>query len=215
MEIPKSILKLNDRLRLTLGSTPFGEPIYKWAWTEDLYWPSMPTGQYEEIKTDSGLFLMKSVSTRKRMTDRYVEQWIIVRWCPIDGFTESECTKLGISNHQLPVWSRDFPGAPIPSRGGYYYHLANTEIPRGDMPTDSDTDRFIGFIKIQLAQDGNEHLYEWSKAKERQTRSSRAEFAAEIADSFTAYLKEPGKVDGEVSFGGVGESPLLQNIKSA
>lgn len=39
-----SVADLNNILARALGTNPYGEPRFMWAWSEDLVWPEFPTG---------------------------------------------------------------------------------------------------------------------------------------------------------------------------
>ena len=42
---PRSLAHLNNLLASRLGRNPYGEGIFRWEWSEDLFWPEFPTGQ--------------------------------------------------------------------------------------------------------------------------------------------------------------------------
>lgn len=39
-----SVADLNELLARSLGTTPYGDGRFQWAWSEDLVWPQFPTG---------------------------------------------------------------------------------------------------------------------------------------------------------------------------
>lgn len=214
MKTDKNIDKLNYLLGVALGFTPYGdEPIYRWTWTEDLFWPATPTGRFVESKTESGLYVMRPEYVQRRMTERYKNQWIISRWFPPEGVTALEAHMLGLPEQTIfATWERDFPGSPIPARG-YRIHINNTEIPEGDVPNLTDTERAIQIFNQARSRTARQLMRDDAEAAEKEHIALKNQDADFVADCFTAGLKpKPGsRDDAAIEFGaGIGESPVLR-----
>ena len=53
----KLVDDLNKIFGERLGLNRYGEPVFKWEWTEDLFWPAYKTDKTVEEKLDSGLWI--------------------------------------------------------------------------------------------------------------------------------------------------------------
>lgn len=178
------ISKLNALLGRELGVTPYGDPVFKWEWSEDLFWPAYATGGMSEQVSPSGIVLMVREYKRDRMSHKLDHQWVITHWFPVEV---------------LYQWNENFPGADYPSRG-YRIHT-DFSMRRDQLPDLAQTEWLIGQIKHQRSQTFTEATNEFEAARDRADKARESAMRAEIRDSFTALLNPiPGKRGGSVSF---------------
>lgn len=188
----KAIAELNNVLGLELGRNPYGEPVYQWDWSEDLFWPAYSTGETKERKTEGGLYVMERTYARKRMTDKYQHQWLVTKWFRPD---------------QLTHWKQLFPDAPYPVRG-YRVHT-DFAMGKGKLPDREQTDWLIWQLKLQMGTNERQASQDYEDQQDKDRKSKSARIGDEIRDSFTAGLNPyPGKRGNFVSWQtGIGSSP--------
>jgi len=192
MRTNKRIERLNDLLGSELGRNPYGEPIFRWQYSEDLFWPTKKSTEYKET---GALWLPVAVMTKERMTNKR-HQWLLARWFPPED---------------LPEWENLFPGAPYPARG-YYIHT-NAAIPEGDEPNIQDTERLIGGLRHQMSRRAADVCQSFIDAEVKDEVSREKVIRDAVRDSFTAFLNpKPGARGGDTSAQtGIGESPVLKD----
>lgn len=211
--ITPEIDRLNNILAQELGRTPSGEPIFKFEWTEDLFWPLYRTGRMIQEKVThevpiigGGTDMLEEIKvvpeyTRSRMTHTYTDQWIITSWIPEEGLTQ---------------WAQNFAGCDFPSQG--YRVCTNYVVPQGDRPSIDDVRHFCAGVRFnrshsqvgltQKLNDEYDKLHPMPVTNpEEYNRNS--EVGAAIAENFNAFMNpEPGKRGGSVSIGGIGANPV-------
>ena len=187
-----TVPELNKILARELGINPFGGNIYRWAFSEELFWPAIFTGRRIEKRTPSGVIYMEREYTRGRMTNKR-NVWIVVKWFAPDALTD---------------WQVNFPGAPYPARGAEI-HTDWVNKP-GVLPSYEDTQVLIWALRHQLETDfvTANNMFEDAQAKERAAK--KQEIMDEVRDDFTAFLNvEPGSRGGAVSFPSVQKDIVL------
>ncbi len=192
-----TIPELNELLRRSLGSNPYGEGLFKWEYSEDLYWPTVQAGKYDvtehkgPVRDAKGRFQKRTsisvvtpVCKKERMCTKYFRQWVITRWLPPE---------------RLHTWTAVMPGTPFPARG-YRVHINGTQIPPDDVPNLRDTERFIENIR-EARSISIEALTELMEEEwERREKESENRLTDQIEDAFTAFLNVPGSRGYHVSF---------------
>lgn len=193
--------ELNKLLGQELGTNPRGEPIYKWEWSEDLFWPAYATGRstVREIP-GSSLVAPEPEYRRDRQTHNLHDQWVITKW---------------ISPEQLVThwrWPEVFPGAGVPVDG---YRLKTDWYNKpGVEPTTDDTRCFIWAVRKQApagynpanpdahgVSEGQRLEREMNAEVDEREASLQREIEDEVRDQFGAFLNPaPGKRGNFVSF---------------
>ncbi len=199
MRLTPSISRLNDHLRLSLGTSP----QYSWRWSEDLIRVMGVVDQgglpvFQPVATGS-LYRMKQVHVTRKLAPDLVNQWCICAL--IDPY--SPTGKLDGSNRAIwmPVRTKTRSKA--------------CALPENLAPTQSDTDSFISQMNRTRARDEEEMAkWEWenelhavplnesepnSPMVSRAQRKRFEEDALKIRDKFTAFGEEPG-AKGSTSF---------------
>src|SRR5690242_1631804 len=121
-----TIKQLNDLLARELGRVRMtDEGIYKWEWSDDLFWPAYRTGKSIEKRTPSGIVYFEPEYRRDRMTNKKAV-WIVTKWMPPESFSD---------------WDRNFPGADYPANG--YRVQTDWVNPPGVLPGLADTEDLI------------------------------------------------------------------------
>lgn len=198
-----TLKRLNKVLADNLGRVPaeYGDQArYKWAWTGYGENGRVELGDwvqfgYRESATPSGLIinLPKFELLRQYEDDR----WAIAKWEP--PMRESE-------------WIARF-GTELawPNRGSYY--ITSEIMTEGGEPNDAATEYVIGKIKNHLSKS---YLDLKNEAEERlRLREQRNENRiSDLVDANTFYAI-PGVRGGSVSYGGIGENPVLRKKENA
>lgn len=201
-----TVHELNEILRRDLGSNVYGEPHFKWCYSEDLFWPAYKTGnltrrkirvpllgsdESAEVETD----IPEPEYKRDRMSHSLSKQWVVCKW---------------IAPENLAWWQSEFPGADWPYRG--YYFATNASLPQGQLPTSEDTDELIRCVKKQRELTFAGTLARMEADRERGEKAQQSELDSMIRNEFTAFMNPyPGKRGGFVSpQTGFGESPATK-----
>ena len=190
-----TVPQLNDLLGNELGRNRFGEGIFAWKFSDDLFWPATLTGRMIEKKSEGGLWFFDKEYGPSPLSRVLKHQWVVTRWYPPDSPGQ---------------WESRFPGAPIPERGSRI-HTDWANKPHC-LPTFEDTRILIRQLKEQLGEmDYLSQLRTFEEIEEKKEASKTAMLADAIQNEFTAGLNPyPGKRGGFVSWQtGTGDSPLL------
>lgn len=231
--------KLNAVLGRELGYAPDNEPIYRFEWTEDLFWPLYKTGRMIAETTTHEVPILGTEETevvgekkivpeycRSRMTHKYRDQWVVTAWLPPEGLAQWVCDAGNVTTPRdweaLAQWANNYQGVEYPSRG--YRVCTNYRVPRGLTPNMDDVQRFcagvrfnrsmndLGVAQMFAAQDAKAHPAPPTHPDEINLNS---ETGAEIVETFPAFMNPtPGKRGGSVSVGGVGENPVSRKKNS-
>lgn len=205
MNLQRRVGKLNDILGSTLGRNIYGEPLYKWCWSEDLLHPMAVIEQVGDefhpvldyhADPETGLIKAEQKFVLRKECPGLENQWVLCKWLPpLDPY---EWRK--IFGHSLEWKSRgDYAPISAPGDGNY------ASLPPGEDPTESTTQQAIGVIaKARLVNQKDED-YKLSQAIERQETNLKSQIMAEIRElgmiANRPYL--PGRGDKDYSFGGV------------
>lgn len=182
MEPTKEIQKLNEWIGQELGITPYGDPLYKWEWSNDVMWPAFATGKFKQHSTEGGLLVMANEYVQLPQTDKR-DCWMVTKWFGPDD---------------LPDWESQFPGAPYPSRG--FRIFTDWYNDPGKNPSFEDTQKLIWALRSQrdMTQKELEADMEAEMSKKERAESSIADDA--IEDCIPAFVNPtPGKRGGDVS----------------
>ena len=195
-----TILQLNKLLARELGRVQLSDDgIYKWEWSETLFWPNCRTGKMVECASPGGIIYFQPEFKSARMT-RKREVWGVTKWLSTEAFlkaTDKMCVSELNPGLCLEAWDRRFPGADYPVNG--------LCIPTdwwnypGIQPGYEDTLDCIKCAKESQAMNFAPRLSEMQDDFDRKENSGDSELRAEVRDSFTAFLNEPGKRGNSVS----------------
>jgi hypothetical protein len=189
-----TVEKLNALLARELGTHIYNAGKFKWAYSEDLYWPAYKTGRLtrrkimvpllgtafqEEVETD----IPEPEYTKDRMSHKLSKQWVICKWIPPD---------------ELTWWQSEFPGAPWPAQG--YYFPTNASCAPGVLPTLADTEHLIRCVKDQTSMTYQARLADMEQDMDRQDKSKTSTLDSMIRNEFTAFMNPaPGKRGNHIS----------------
>jgi hypothetical protein len=177
------IEQLNNLLGRELGRTLYGEPKYKWQFSDELFWPAYATGKFVDARTPAGLVVMQKEYRQDRMSQKLDHQWVVTKWC---------------SPESLDRWQQNFPSAPYPGKG-YYIHT-NASLDPWQAPTQDDTEHFIRCIREQTSMSYGQRLRDMEAADDREELAVENETMDFARDCVPAFVNEaPGKRGGSVS----------------
>ncbi len=192
-----TVNKLNKLLASQLGTNPYGEGVFQWAFSEDLYWPEFPTGRMIDKPVTVPLigggeavsaYIPVPEYRKEKMAPNLDRQWVMTVW---------------MRGEDLPQWQTMFPGAPYPARGHRIHTNASLpSYPGGPRePNLEDTERFIRLMRFQRNHTVNEVATGIDNERTVRDTAIRKEIEDEIRDEFPAFMNiEPGKRGGYVSF---------------
>lgn len=178
MNLHRRINKLNDLIGRELGRTPFGQPIYRWDYSENLYhW--MRADGYDYEAEPSGLLVARPRYERRRLALHLHDQWVICMWeapMPEDQWRTEHGYKL--------EW---------PKQGEYY--PTNVDLDPGMEPNETFTDVFIGCVKEQRKKRLIDFYEEAERAADARENAGDSELDAFLRDAMPAFVHVPGKKD--------------------
>ncbi len=182
----KNVLRrLNKRLADELGSNLFGEPIYKWARTEDLTYPYRTTDNFFQPQ---GQVWMPQAETRHEMITPHLRgRWALAKW---------------VSPEMYKIWAEGCGNqANIPMRGLYW--VSDIILKSGLEPNEELTSECISKVKIFRRLDKQQILDHQQGAIRRSERAEQSYVDALVDERMPAFNNVPGKRGGHVSYGGV------------
>ena len=217
------LASLNELLGQELGRTPWGSPIFRWEWSEDLFWPHAATGRKLKVQKEVAIpligggtetciqeDLVDEMARARMMRDRNV--WVVTKW-----FSPEDLTLGGTRGHgrgykegtkpteeaMLAFWHRQFPGADFPARG--WRIATDATLPRGPHdpaePNEPDTRYFISRVKAQTALSPEALVMDMLNQMDAKASRDDLDMGSEIRDLFPAFLNPaPGKRGAFVSF---------------
>ena len=220
MKVTKAIQMLNDLLGDRMGWTPNSsdstsntsggrQPIFRWDWSEDLFWPAFKTGhmvnrrvpamllgESGNVETDAffapapedpGVTYVNMLVpeyARVKLSNRLKNQWVATKWFPPE---------------ELPQWERNFPQAPYP-KDGYRIHT-NACLPPFQEPTLLDTEDLIKCLREQRSMTFADRLIDMERDRDQREKSKHGAVLDEIDDLIPAYGNyAPGKRGHFISF---------------
>lgn len=228
MTTPPEVQKLNERLARDLGRCLLAgnnsDGLFKWEWSEDLFWPAFKTGRMVTRKVPAALigdktidfanpdisFLMPTPDPdvvyvdmvvpeykRVHMSHKFKNQWVVTRWFPPE---------------ELPLWQHNFPHAPYPANG-YRIHT-NASLKPFCKPTLADTEHFIECIREQRSMTFEERLADMELEADREQEGKRKIIRDKIDDMIPAFGNyAPGQRGNFVSMPSLQKDLKLVNGK--
>lgn len=197
MEIPKPVQKLNERIGDCLGRNPHGDPLYRWIHSEGYFHWMRDISGYEErlVKVKGGAWVkfkgkrykgfisMEPVYRERKMMPHFEDVWLIQHWHE----AESEAS-----------WRIKYGSDALWPRMGYWTPV-NAWAERGQLPTESLTDKIIEIVRKRRAMTAQEIYREGERELEAIDRHVDNTRAAIIDDACTAFGAIPGSRSGGVS----------------
>ncbi|MEY4299377.1 MAG: hypothetical protein RIR25_613 [Verrucomicrobiota bacterium] len=220
---PAEIARLNNLFGRELGRNLNAEPIFSWRWSEDMFWPSFPTGRtvtkerFFDIPlvgggVEKGCIEEAVPEYAQDRQVRLLDTWYIAKW-----LTPEELIVGGLIGHgmgwqggQKPsdeqlreAWKRQFPGADFPAQG--WRVPTDAHLPRSPqeskVPNEADTLHFIRCIREQTSMRFDERLKDMLAYEDRGEAEKDRVIQDMVRDSFPAFLNPNiGKRGGFVSF---------------
>jgi len=228
-----SVKALNDLLAQEMGRNIYGEPIFRWEWSETLFWPATATGRLVDTPVTGYLIgggidkimVPKPEYKRSRMCINHRNQWVVTKW-----LNPAELVGLVLDYRHgdmpreidypremiLDRWLRRFPGADYPERG--LHVITDYYCKPGMTPFYEDTKFLIAQLREQRSG-MNFGERQRDMLEDRQAKLDRTQRLTEdiVEDCFTAYLNpEPGSRGYFVNFPDPKAKPTLDftSIKS-
>ncbi len=211
-------IRLNELLASRLGLNPYGEGLFRWEFSEDLFWPEFPTGiMLQEpimvpviggITCDrcegSGLMYKPLTAGEEKIKCRdcdgsgkvyETEEWTVPKMQyrkekMAPNLDRQWVITIWMPPESLGQWQANFPGAPYPARGQRIHTNASLpSYPGGPRePNLTETERFISLICHQR----NHTIHEVARGidDERTARDAaiKKEIEDEIRDDFPALM---------------------------
>lgn len=176
--------KLNALLGRELGWVRnTDEPVFKWEWSEDLWWPAFFTGRRVERTSPGGIVYFEKEYKREHQSRKLKKQWVITRWFPPEALTQ---------------WKSTFPGADYPADG--YRIFTDWANPPEMLPALADTEDCIRCVKEATSMTYAARLADMEADVERTEKSKVSEVSAMVRNEFTAFLNEaPGRRGNSIS----------------
>ncbi len=168
------LFKLDQKLGDLLGRNPLNEPLYRWFYSES-WFHLMNMGHTRGARLEQ----RKMVSLN--------DVWLLGHWHP----------PLSRSAWELQYGLKLL----YPSNG--YYSPTNLTLVEGDFPSMNATDEFIQAIRRNQAKSFADHLADGERIIARREHAAESRREDIIDDACTAFGNDPGKRNGNVSFGGI------------
>lgn len=179
----KELNRLNSTLRRDIGSNPYGEPLFKWCWSQELKAFSPATVDWVADK-QSGLLQIEHTCEEYSQVEGE-PHWVIARWFPA---TPEE-------------WSAAFKNAvPFPTRG--WYCLVNIELEPGVEPDADKTEKVVHRLRHHFAKTLADFDREGEEIVARRKKKTLTEQDDILRDLTFVGDCPPGIRGGPISFGG-------------
>lgn len=202
MLTPKQLARLDNLFGRELGFNKFGEPRYRWKWSETFLHNMVLEGKQEwirkelppegveipgpgfELNTGIGLYIPRPTTQVRKMCPWLQEQWIIAMWywSPRDE------------------WIKSFGSILEWPHRGFYMYVDGTDLPKGVEPTTHITSDFCGAMKHQQTKTVADLEAEVEAGMARQERHIDNHIDDVLSDATTAFgAAKPGTRSGGIS----------------
>lgn len=221
---PDEIRRLNNLLGRELGRNHRSEPVFKWEWSDNLFWPLFRTGRTTTVTKKMHVAVIGGGSEEVEVTEtvpeyrrdrqvRLFATWYVTKWLPpwelITGPLSGHLRYGDDFGNKPPdaqveaVWTARFPGTDFPSNG--WRVPTNCHLPRSPhdplIPTEPDTIHFIRCVKEQTSTTFDKELQRGLDAEDAKGEYVERQIGDVARDCFPAMLNpEPGKRGGFVSW---------------
>lgn len=184
MELSKRVVILDDLLGSDLGRNVFGEPLYKWQYSETFLHHYLSETEWEDAFIN-GLWVRQRKVMERKMCPSLNDQWLVAMWSDA-GSQDS--------------WNDAFGDRlPWPRRG--YYAPTNVALNPSELPDLSVTQEIIGLIRRQRSKTYADYMRESESSLEQTERSQLSTLDSRVQDACTAFGNaKPGSRSGGVSF---------------
>lgn len=178
------VQKLNQTLGQELGLNPYGEPLYRWMYSEDWLHTYLSATELDIQDHASGLFVCERKAKTRKMCPELHEQWIIAQWC---------------APGPEPRWREHFGDKlPYPARG--FLAPTNVKLEPGVLPDLTVTEQIIGLWRAERKKTLADYLRESEEALAKEDRDKARQLDDMVQDACTAFGSIPGKRGDGVSF---------------
>ena len=214
--------RLNHLLGRELGRRTDGKAIFKWKWSEDLFWPAFQTGRkilcakHVEVPIIGGgtETVIQEDAVPEYRRDRQCLQrntWYMTKWLNPEELIWGWVGKHGkpepynrpSDSKLFEMWNERFAGAEFPFHG--WRIPTDAWLPRAEggcrVPNEPDTLDFIAIVKEQTRLNFEERLQDMYASEDRIESAKDKRIQDGIRDCFPAFLNPAiGKRGGFVSF---------------
>lgn len=224
------VQKFNDLLGQELGRNIYGEPLFMWKHSDEMFWPAVQTGRKVltkrmiEVPIVSALgTTLEKVETEEAVPEYRAERmvrrsaWYMTKWLSPQELIVGTCLRRGIDYPQESAdrpwpqealnekWQALFPGADFPHRG--WRVTTDAYLPRSphdpSVPNLADTEYFIRCIREQTRMNLPDLVQDMLAQMDWKDAQSTKRLEDDIRDGFPAMLNpNPGTRSGFVSFPG-------------
>jgi hypothetical protein len=186
MKLPdRELSRLNDLLGAELGRNPYGEPLYRWDYADDLMHWRRKGAAYNMVQIPgSPLILAEPEYEQVRLCPWLSEQYALTLWTAPSPEAQ---------------WRATFGDKLLWPRRGYYMPT-NIALDREEAPTIPITWEVIDTIRKQRQKTFADHVADGERALDYEERAKAAEARDAVADAMTAFGNVPGKRGGHVAF---------------
>ena len=190
----KEINRLNRLFGRELGFNRYGEPNYKWQWSETFMHRMVLEGKKNWNRRelpksvldgkDAALYVVEPVTQLRKMCPFLNNQWLITKWY---WSTEEE-------------WLKNFGTTLEWPRRGFYLYVDNTYLPHGQDPTVHITESFISGMKAQLEKTFADFMEESELGLAKEERDIDNHIKDVLDDATPAFSNyKPGSRSGDIS----------------
>jgi hypothetical protein len=197
---PSELNRLNDLLGRELGRNPFGEPLYSWAWADDLRHHMRqidPVTQNLIFDYRCQCGLNKIVHEPTCNLTAPVPRWIERRMCP--QLHQQYVAVLWQSCGSEDQWLREFGGRLRYEPRGYRLPT-NACLGPGEEPDKHVTWDLIHKVRRDRKKSIKDWIDEYDEAMALKERRDESRLDAMISDAITAFGNaKPGARSGGIS----------------
>jgi len=206
MSDKRRVNKLNEILGANLGRNQFGEPLYKWCFSEDLLHPMALIEEREgegwfpvlEYVADpkSGLIKAQQKFQLRKECPTLNNQWVLCKWLPPVDPDEWR-RQFG---HSME-WKSRGDYAPISANGSGNYAALDPH----ELPTEATTWSAIEVINRNRSVNHRQRDYEDQRRMDKHEATMKANMLDDMKEAGTIANRPyfPSKGDKDYSFGGV------------
>ena len=183
-----TIKRLNDLLGRELGRSASGQPIYSWAFSEDLFFLGPKLDENGDIvcamrETEGGLTAVEAIMEPRKMCAALDHQWVVVMW----NQPGSEA-----------AWKAQF-GLKLAYPKNGYLAPTNMCLGKSEIPDAAVTEEVIGKIRAERKKTFHDYMAESQRDLDRQDKRDADNLLDSVSDACTAFGAVPGRKGG-VSF---------------
>lgn len=209
---PRAVKSENRRLKEILGYRE-GYPWYQWAWSEDLWMPTIKVDELGQPIYDYHCACGVNVSVHSatcsftapkpawemiKLVNNMKDKWVLCVWVRPE-FSPSE-------------WEHFFGGSPYPENGYYFPVGTATQcIATIGIPERATTDECARHIKEHFSVSAKERSRKTKENWKQKDIARRRVYEIMVRDAFPVHEGFPGAKENW-SAGGIGPSPVEKQL---